>query len=456
MLKRFACVLSCAAAAILAAAPSASAQQSGSPQQHFILRAPATLVDAVVARHGLVVYRILRNDLIDRIVVVSGPPSVTAADIANEVGNDDDVIGFEPDVNVRVPELAASPTLSQSTAAILEQLNTSTVVDFFGTPSLSAYVTQPAGPIIRLPEARGYGLTGLSPVAIIDTGVDGSHPLLQGVMVDGFDFTRDTAGAATDVIDLMDPIAAALGQSTAAILERRSIVTLNQSTAAILEQSTAAILEGAPALPASFGHGTMVAGLMHLVAPTARILPLKAFHADGSASMSDIIRAIYYAADHGARVVNMSFSVPESSQELMRAIDFATNRGAICVAAAGNRAKEMVVYPAGFRNVIGVASTNNVDLRSVFSNFGDGAVTLAAPGESLMTTFPGGRYAAVTGTSFSTALVSGGVALMTQAWGPLTASQALDDLRRSLSLGQSLGLGRLDLFATLSKTLTRK
>jgi subtilisin family serine protease len=450
MLKRFAGVLSCATAAICAAASPASAQQ------HYILRAPSALADAVVTRHGLTVYRILRDDSIDRIVVVSGPPSLATADIANAVGNDDDVIGFEPDVSVRVPELAASATLSQSTAAILEQLNMSTVVDFFGKPSLSTYATQPAISIIRLPEARGYGLTGVNTVAIIDTGVDGAHPLLQGVMVDGFDFTRDTAGAATDLIDLANPISVALGQSTAAILERRSIVALNQSTAAILEQSTAAILEGAPPLPASFGHGTMVAGLMHLVAPTALIQPLKAFRADGSANMSDIIRAIYYAADHGARVVNMSFSVPDSSQELMRAIDYASSRGAICVAAAGNQAKEMVVYPAGFRNVIGVASTNNLDLRSVFSNFGDGAVTLAAPGELLMTTYPGGRYAAVTGTSFSTALVSGGVALMTQAWGPLTASQALDDLRRSLSLGQSLGLGRLDLFATLAKTLTRK
>ena len=64
------------------------------------------------------------------------------------------------------------------------------------------------------------------------------------------------------------------------------MVQLNQSTAAILEPSTAAILEGNP-LPSHFGHGTMVAGLIHLFAPSAKIMPLKAFNADGTADVSD-------------------------------------------------------------------------------------------------------------------------------------------------------------------------
>jgi len=90
-----------------------------------------------------------------------------------------------------------------------------------------------------------------------------------------------------------------------------------------------------------------VAGLIHYVAPTAKILPLKAFNADGTARLSDIVRAIYYAVDNGARIINMSFSATESSQELMRAIAYANNRNVIVVAAAGNEGYEAVVYPAG-------------------------------------------------------------------------------------------------------------
>jgi subtilisin family serine protease len=292
-------------------------------------------------------------------------------------------------------------------------------------------------------------------VAIIDTGVDANHPLLRNVVAPGYDFTRNVAGSASDLIDLTQSTAAILEQSTAAILEQNSVVTLNQSTAAILEQSTAAILEGLPSLPAAFGHGTMVAGLVHLVAPTAKILPLKAFNADGTSQLSDIIRAIYYAVDNGARVINMSFSVEEPSAALMRAVAYATNHRVTCVAAVGNRGREMVVYPAAYRNVIAVASTSNTDQRSVFSDYGDAVVTLAAPGETLITTYPGAHYAGVAGTSFSAALVSGGVALMLDAFPGLTPRQADSDLGRGATVVALPGLGRLDLLRAVLRSRSR-
>jgi hypothetical protein len=90
---------------------------------------------------------------------------------------------------------------------------------------------------------------------------------------------------------------------------------VNQSTAAVLEQSTAAVLEGSQY--AAFGHGTMVLGVVHLVAPTAQLLPLKTFKSDGTANLSDILRAIYYAVQQGnANVINMSFEMKISSTEL--------------------------------------------------------------------------------------------------------------------------------------------
>ena len=94
---------------------------------------------------------------------------------------------------------------------------------------------------------------------------------------------------------------------------------LDQATAAVLDDSTLA----------DFGHGTMVAGVVHLVAPTAHIMPLKAFASDGTGYTSDIIRAIVYAGRSGANVLNMSFSRRTPSAELKRAIDNAAGLGVI-------------------------------------------------------------------------------------------------------------------------------
>src|SRR2546429_7377276 len=79
---------------------------------------------------------------------------------------------------------------------------------------------------------------------------------------------------------------------------------VNQSTAAVLDRASALNL-GQPQYQ-EFGRGTMVSGIIHLVAPTALIMPLKAFRADGTGYLSDVLRAIHFAVQHDARVVNMS------------------------------------------------------------------------------------------------------------------------------------------------------
>jgi thermitase len=231
------------------------------------------------------------------------------------------------------------------------------------------------------------------------------------------------------------------------------VVQLNQSTAAILEQSTAAVLDGHK-LPSHFGHGTMVAGLIHVIAPTAKIMSLKAFNADGTANQSDIVRAIYYAADNGANVINMSFSLPVISDEVMRAINYATRKGVVCVASVGNDGETRLVYPAAFGNVIGVASTNQQNQRSSFSNYGPDLVTVAALGEALITTYPGAHYAAVWGTSFSSALVAGGADLLLAAANEKSLTQIQQgDVKRALAQAiacdttSALGAGCLDLDA---------
>jgi subtilisin family serine protease len=218
---------------------------------------------------------------------------------------------------------------------------------------------------------------------------------------------------------------------------------------AILDSDTASALAGAP-IPNDFGHGTMVAGLIHLVAPTAKIMPLKAFHADGSANTSDIVRAIYFAADNGASVINMSFGLPEMSDALMRAVNYATRKGVICIASAGNDGQNALVYPAAFGNVIGVASVGQQNQQSNFSNFGFD-VSIAAPGEALVTTYPGNHYAVVWGTSFSSAIVAGAAIDMLSIVDPHIAPQLrVGDIQRAMSKANpcgsngSLGAGCLD------------
>jgi thermitase len=251
--------------------------------------------------------------------------------------------------------------------------------------------------------------------------------------------------------DVNQSTAHILFQSTAHILFGYQAVPLTPSTSAILDAGTAASLQGT-SIPNDFGHGTMVAGLIHLVAPTAQIMPLKAFTADGTADESNIIAAIYYATDNGASVINMSFGFPEISDAMMKAINYASRKGVICVASVGNSSQTTLVYPAAFGNVIGVASVNQQNQMSAFSNYGPDMVTIAAPGEALVTTYPGNHYAAVWGTSFSAALVSGATDLLIQAAKDNLTSQLQEaDYARALKhanacvTDDSLGAGCMDL-----------
>jgi subtilisin family serine protease len=236
-------------------------------------------------------------------------------------------------------------------------------------------------------------------------------------------------------------------QSTAAVVNGVPPTYVNGSTAAVVDQSTAAVVNDPD--HAAFGHGTMVAGIIHLVAPGSRILPLKAFRSDGSGYASDILRAIHGAVRDGARVINMSFSMAGPSAEIKRAVDYASSAGAICVASAGNDGQAISVYPAAWSNVIGVASTTDNDQRSNFSNYGQSLVLVAAPGEGVITTYPFGTYAAAWGTSFSTPFVSGTLSLLIDRRANLEPLEAFTAIGRAVPLGPELGRGRLDVFQAL-------
>jgi subtilisin family serine protease len=313
-------------------------------------------------------------------------------------------------------------------------LSDRTPIRYYGQTVPDGYVNQPATQLIRLSAAQqNWNISGSGIVAVIDTGVDATHPVLKPVLLPGYDFTRNQQGADEK---------ADVSQSTAAVLDG-NIGWVSQSTAAVLDQSTAAVLDQSQF--AAFGHGTMTAGIVHLVAPTALILPLKAFGGDGSGYTSDIIRAINYATRNNATVLSMSFNLPSYSPELASAVSNAVKNGAIPVAAVGNNGQQTTVYPAGNNSVIGVASTNNADTISSFSNWGS-MVWLGAPGEGVVTTYPYGTYAAGWGTSFSTPLVAGTVALLQSAHSGVAENQAAGAVGNAVYQGSQLGHGRLDVY----------
>ena len=457
------------ATALLPARPtSAQSTPSVVPPQttinEYILQAAPSNISTICYNHGLTILSTIQPTQ----VLVEGPSMVDPAGLMLEVQADPLVIHFAFQRTVASSAVQAQfpssvSTALNATATSYASVPLGTTAYFYGQNVWQPYATQP-GPLMLDPVSLNkpniqsshngpttytYGKLpggnhapvplcqqiiagtigggdsqnlGLGIVAIIDTGVDANNPILKPCLVPGYDFTTNTAGIPDEMQDPMlnQSTAAILNQSTAHILNTQSVMVLNQSTAAILNQSTAAVLN-ANALPADFGHGTMVAGLVHLIAPGALIMPLKAFAEDGTAQTSNIVAAIYYAVQHGAAVINMSFGESDISAEVMQAINYATRNNVICVASTGNAGTQALVYPAGYGNVLGVTSVNAQGALSAFSNYGPDITAVAAPGENLITTYPGGNFAAVAGTSFSAALISGGVSELLI---PVQSSQA--------------------------------
>jgi subtilisin family serine protease len=433
---------------LLLFALAAHAQQ---PQFLLTTASPATAQD-VCSRHGLnFVATAWSSYSAGRgVYLISAPAGSTASSVQSSLSTDSLVFGIEQVQAVSVPELAGA-TLTQSTTGLLDTSQNAHIVNFYGAQVPAFYSTQTATSLIRSNDAllqsglSGAGLT----VAVIDTGIDPLHPVFASVLVPGFDFTRETAGSASELADLDPNNAAVINQSTTGLLDGVYLVRVSGFAAAVLAQSTTGLLDS-PLLSA-FGHGTMTAGAVHLVAPAAKIMPLKAFHADGTSDTYNIVRAIYFAAENGANIISMSFEISQSSPALEQAVRYAQSKGIALVASAGNDGSQASVFPASLNNVIGIGSTNSTDVKSTFSNFGSADVMFAAPGEGVITSYPGGHYAAGSGTSFSAPLVAGSVALILQHNFQNNAcgfSNVVNPLTKSVSVPQ-MGHGRIDLLQAI-------
>jgi subtilisin family serine protease len=410
----------------------------------FLLRPAPGALQRVLQRYGLE----LKKSLPSKNLYLVQPHDDD--NIEDSVRGDRDVISIEKNENVLAPEVESGST-SPDNAPLEQALLGRRIINYHGMRLWEGFTQQPAFRNIGLPQAQSRSRTGSGTVAVIDTGVDPSHPALEGSLVNGFDFTTDQSGNPTDWASVSPEVRSALSdfklgvetgfQSTTAFIDNSSRpVPINQYLVAALTQSTTAFIDTGK-LPQAFGHGTMVASLVRLAAPTAKIMPLKAFRSDGSSNTFDLIRAIYYATDNGANVINMSFNMKVNSPELTRAIDYAFARKVILVASAGNDGNEILVFPAASPKVMGIASVTPFGQRSGFSNYGPGLVTLSAPGEGVIVAYPGNNYASAWGTSFSTPLVSGAVALLLQRNSSLTALQIEAEMKRQARPTSDYGLG---------------
>lgn len=256
--------------------------------------------------------------------------------------------------------------------------------------------------------SRGQNVT----IAVLDTGVDSSHPDLKGQLVPGWNFYDNNA----DTSDV-------------------------------------------------HGHGTGVAGAaaasgnnslgVASVAFNARIMPVRISRPDGYASFSTIANGLMWAADHGARVANISYAVSDSST-IKSAAQYMRNKGGLTVVAAGNDGTGLGIAPTD--TMITVSATSSNDALASWSNYGD-VVDISAPGVNIYATSRGGGYAKKSGTSFASPVTAGVVALLKSARPELPPSEIEKLLFASATdLGakgkdQKYGWGRVDAGAALQAAL---
>lgn len=217
------------------------------------------------------------------------------------------------------------------------------------------------------------------------------------------------------------------------------------------------------------GHGTHVSGVIAAagddgvgvsgVASDVRVMPLKFINSKGDGSVSQAVKAIYYAVQHGAKIINASWGGGSKDQALSDAIKHAGDRGVVFVTAAGNDGENndsVSNYPANEKqaNVLSVAAIDSAGNLAGFSNYGAGSVHLAAPGAGIRSTVPGG-YDNYSGTSMAAPFVAGTVALLATRHPEFSAAQLVQRVVSSVKhlpslSGKTISGGMVDASNTLN------
>jgi subtilisin family serine protease/Ca2+-binding RTX toxin-like protein len=277
-------------------------------------------------------------------------------------------------------------------------------------------------------------------VAVIDSGVDYKH---QDLAANIWSNTRETAG---DGID---------NDSNGYKDDVRGYDFINNDNDPMDDNS----------------HGSHVAGIIGAVgnnnigvvgvSQNVSMMPLKVIGANGRGSTNAIAKAINYASQNGAKVINASFGGNASSKVMKDAIADANKKGVLFVAAAGNEGKNNdnnQNYPANYDlpNIIAVAATNDRDQLARFSNYGKTSVDLGAPGVDILSTIPGNQYGFQSGTSMASPQVAGAAALLLAENPNLSVTQLKDSLMKTTdpltSLnGKTVSGGRLNIGKALNQ-----
>jgi len=216
------------------------------------------------------------------------------------------------------------------------------------------------------------------------------------------------------------------------------------------------------------GHGTQVAGVAAAgtdngqgiagVCWHCKLMPVKVMQASGVANYSDIAAGVLYAAQKGAKVINISLGGYSNSAALQAAVQTATETyGSLVIAGAGNDNLSTPFYPAAYESVLAVAGTDQSDAKAGLSNYGDW-IGIAAPAVMITTTFQGGDYGAVDGTSYAAPFVAGVAGLLRSqnlTWSANTAQAQIlhtADEIDSLNPGYEglLGTGRVNANSALN------
>lgn len=239
-----------------------------------------------------------------------------------------------------------------------------------------AWLEQPVALNMHLSEVHRSATGAGTVVAVLDTGVERSHPALGDRLVAGHDYVADDP----------DPAEERMGHDC----------------------------NGNRVVDEAYGHGTFVAGMVRLVAPDARIMPMRVLESDGTGTVFAVAEAITDALSEGADVINLSLatSARKESRVVSDLLDQARRQGVVAVAAAGNSASDTRQHPAQDKSVVSVTSldTRRDDV-SEFAAWGDW-VDLASPADDVVGPFPDGGYAIWAGTTMAAAQVSGQIALI--------------------------------------------
>jgi subtilisin family serine protease len=210
-------------------------------------------------------------------------------------------------------------------------------------------------------------------VAVLDTGVDLSHPLFAARLLPGYDFV-DNDDRPDDVPNSLD------------------------------DDEDGGIDEGV-------GHGTHISGIIAAIAPNAKILPVRVLNSDGGGALFDILQGIAFAVEHGAQVINFSLSADEDSPLFAAAVQYALAHRVVIIAAAAGEA-DYLEYPAAYDGVIAVGAIQKDHHITDFSTPYAELVDVFAPGELIYSTYSGGAFAWWSGTSMAAPFVSAEAALL--------------------------------------------